>query len=188
MKTLFTCVCGLTVMCLFISAAGAMELKDGFMGIQWKSTANQQEGLSWLYEKENVAYYIQPHIVHTVHDIPVSNVVYGFYVDQFFAVYIRLESEEVFGEFRRYFRSKYGIPKKTVSTKTGETVYRWKHGDIKIKLKTIEENYQMKLAFYYTPLSTKLNEEQLEQFHDKSIQFLPIKKDEKPEMIPLLRF
>jgi len=144
--------------------------------------------LSRLYEKENVAYYIHPHVVYTIHDIPVSNVVYGFYDDKFFAVYIRLESEEVFGEFRKHFISKYGIPKTSVSTKTGETVYRWKHGDIKIKLKTKEANYEMKLAFYYIPLSTKLNEEQLEKFHDKSIQFFPIKKDEKPEMIPLLSF
>jgi hypothetical protein len=178
----------LTVICLVISAAGAVDLKEGFMGIQWESTVTQQEGLSQLYEKYNVDYYIQPNIVHTIHDIPVSNVVYGFYDDKFFAVYIRLESEEIFGEFRKYFKSKYGIPKTTVSTKTGETVYKWKHGDVKIKLKTKEKNFRMKLAFYYIPLSTKVNEEQLENFHDKSIQFFPIKKDEKPEMIPLLSF
>jgi hypothetical protein len=173
---------------LVISAAAAADLEDGFMGIQWGAPVARQEGLSRLYDKQNVVYYIQPHIVHTINGIPVSNVVYGFYDDKFFAVYIQLESEEVFGEFRKYFKSKYGIPDKTVSTKTGETVYRWKHGDIKIKLKTKEENYRMKLAFYYTPISQKVNEEQLEKFHDKSLQFFPIKKDEKPEMMPLLRF
>ena len=188
MKTLFTCVCSWAVMCLVISAAGAADLEDGFMGIQWESPVARQEGLSRLYEKQNVVYYTQPHIVHTINDIPVSNVVYGFYDDKFFAVYIRLESEEVFGEFRKYFKSKYGLPDTTVSSKTRETVYKWKHGDIKIKLKTKEENYRMKLAFYYTPLSKKVNEEQLEKFHKKSLQVLPIKKNERPEMMPLLRF
>jgi len=72
--------------------------------------------------------------------------------------------------------------------KTSETVYKWKQGKVKIKLKINEENYHMKLGFYYLPLSQKVNEEQMDQYHDKSLQIFPIRKDEKPEMIPLLQF
>jgi hypothetical protein len=188
MKTLVTGSCILASICLAIGVAGAMDLEAGFMGIQWTSPAAQQEGLTRLYDKKNVVYYSQPHVVHTIHEIPVPNVVYGFYDDQFFAVYIDLESEEVFGEFRIYLKSQYGNPDKSFSMKTGETVYKWNQGKVKIKLKTNEENYSMKLGIYYVPLSQKVNEEQMEKFNSQSFQFFPIKKDENSEMIPLLRF
>ena len=187
-KTLVTGGCILVAICLTIGFAGAADLEAGFMGIKWASPAAHQEGLTLLYERENVIYYTQPNIVHTIHEIPVPNVVYGFYEEQFFAVYINLENETVFGEFRNYLRSQYGNPDKSFSTKTGETVYKWKQDEVKIKLKTNEETYRMKLGFYYLPLSKKVNEEQMEKFHSRSLQFFPIKKDEKPEVVPLLRF
>ena len=180
--------CILVATCLGICLAGAADLKAGFMGIQWASPAAHQEGLTRLYDRKNVVYYAQPNIVHTIHEIPVPNVVYGFYEDRFFAVYINLENEGVFGEFRKYLKSQYGNPDKSYSVKTSETVYKWNQGEVKIKLKTNEENYRMKVGFYYLPLSRKVNEEQMEKAHSRSLQFFPIKKDEKPEIIPLLRF
>ena len=188
MKTLITGAFILISICLAVSVAVATELEHGFMGIQWASPAVHQKGLTRLYQKDNVAYYTQPHIVHTIHDIQVPNVVYGFYEDQFFAVYINLDSEEVFGEFRNYLKSQYGIPDKRFSMKTNETVYKWKQGKVKIKLKTNEANYRMKLGFYYLPLSQKLNEEQMDKSHSRSLQIFPIKKDENPDVMPLLRF
>jgi hypothetical protein len=188
MKTLVTGGCILVAICLTIGIAGAADLEAGFMGIQWASPAVHQEGLTRLYGRENVDYYIQPNIVHTIHEIQVPNVVYGFYKDQFFAVYIKLESEEVFGEFRNYLKSQYGNPDKSFSMKTGETVYKWNQGEVKIKLKTNEKNYRMKLGFYYLPLSQKVNEAQMEKLQSRSLQFFPIEKDEKPEIMPLLRF
>ena len=188
MKIIKTVSCILAGFYLSISAAGAAELESGFMGIQWASPAAHQEGLTRLYTREDVVYYTQPDIVHTIHNIQVPNVVYGFYKDQFFAVYVNLESEEVFGEFRNYLRSRYGNPDKRFSMKTSETVYKWNQGKVKIKLKTNEENYRMKLGFYYLPLSQKVNEEQMDQYHNKSLQIFPIKKDEQPEIIPLFQF
>ena len=188
MKTIVTGGCILAAILLAIGVTGAADLEAGFLGIQWASPAAHQEGLTRLYERKNVVYYIQPNIVHTINEIPVPNVVYGFYEHQFFAVYIKLESEEVFGKFRNYLKSQYGIPDKSFSMKTSETVYKWKQGEVKIKLKTNEENYRMKLGFYYLPLSKKVNEERMEIFHGRSLQFFPIEKDEKPETIPLLRF
>lgn len=188
MKMLVSWGCILAAICLATGIAGAADLKTGFMGIPWASPSAQQEGLTQLYERKNVAYYTQPHIVYTINEIPVPNVVYGFYEDQFFAVYIDLESEDLSGKFREYLNSQYGNPDKSYSMKTGETVYKWKQGEVKIKLKTNEENYRIKLNFYYAPLSQKVNEEQMEKLHSKSLEFFPIKKDEKPEMMPLLRF
>jgi hypothetical protein len=188
MKTLFTGGCILIAICLAIGVAGAADIEAGFLGIKWASPAAHQEGLTRLYDRKNVIYYTQPSIVHTINEIPVPNVVYGFYEHQFFAVYINLESEDVFGELRNYLKSQYGNPDKRFSMKTGETVYKWNQGKVKIKLKINEENYRMKLGFYYLPLSKKVNEEQMEKFQSRSLQLFPIIKDEEPEVIPLLRF
>ncbi len=38
------------------------------------------------------------------------------------------------------------------------TIYIWDFLEVKIKLKHYEEREEAKLAFYYTPLSTKVNE------------------------------
>lgn len=186
-----TCLIGLCLLAVIFSntgVAGAEDLDTGFLGMKWTSPASQHEGLSRLYITGNLAYYTQPNIVNTIRDIPVPDVVYGFYQGKLFAVYIRVQSEEVFGEFRKYLKSKYGVPDTTVSTKTDESVYKWKHGDIKIKLKTNAESHRMKLSFYYRPLSDLVNEEQAEDLYEKSVQVLPIDKNAQPEMIPLLHF
>ena len=188
MKTLVTLGGILVAICLAIGVASAANLEAGFMGIQWGSPAARQEGLTWLYERENVNYYTQPDIVHTIHEIPVPDVVYGFYEDQFFAVFVNLESEDVFGEIRRYLTSQYGNPVKSLLMQTSETVYKWKQGQVKIKLKTNERTYRMKLGLYFLPLSQKVNEERMEKYHDNSRRLFPIKKGEKPKQLPLLRF
>jgi hypothetical protein len=188
MKILFACICFAIVIGAGIHTSRAEELEEGFMKMPWASSAAQHEGLKRLYENENISYYIQPHIVHKIREIPVPNVVYGFHEDRFFGVYIQLESEVVFGAFRTYLKSKYGIPNTSFSIKTGETVYQWHQGDVEIKLKTKADAYRMALSFYYMPISKKVNEKQIENFHGTFKRLFPIEKNEKPEMIPLLQF
>ena len=88
---------------------------------------------------------------------------YGFYRDQFYAAFIRLRSPDQFAHLQRQFSKKHGKPKVTQNAASGQTVYRWKVEDVKIKLKMKESIGEYKLAFYYSPLSTELNRELLEQ-------------------------
>ena len=46
----------------------------------------------------------------------------------------------------------------------------------------------MKLAFYYRPLSSKLNAKQWEELDTNSFHFVPIEKDKKPEKFILFEF
>ena len=84
--------------------------------------------------------------------------------------------------------SKYGDPRESFTLKNELKVYTWIYQTIKMKLKTNEKVGNMKLAFYYMPLSNKVNESQQEELIEKSYQFFPIEKDKVPERIPLLRF
>jgi len=181
----------LTIVLFCLSAAGAADIENGFMGRRWGTDISDHEGLTKLYAKKAVAYYINPNEVHTIIGIKVPNVVYGFHYGKLFAVYIGLDSIEAYSEILKYMKSEYGLPDKSNYMKNQLAVWKWKYKDVKIKLKTYEKTGKMKLAFYYMPLSNKLNEAQvaeLEKFHEKSLHFFPTEKGETPEMIPLLRF
>lgn len=151
-----------------ISSGGlkAADLKEGFFNIPWKANLSQTAGFKKVGENLNVSYFINPNHVFTIDEIRIQDVVYGSHADQFFAVYINIDHIEVFAQIRRHMNRNYGLPKITRSMPAEQTTYRWKHEKTKIKLKTYANRNNMKLAFYYIPLSRQVNESQQEAFHD----------------------
>jgi len=155
--------------------SAAADLKDGFFDIAWRTNLSQLEGFRKISENLNVAYFVSDQRTYKIADIKISDVVYGSYENQFFAVYINIEAIDVFAQLRRYINRKYGLPKIKI-TKMQEadqqTDYQWSYEKTKIKLKIYENRDNMKLAFYYTPLSAQVNEAQMDAFqetHKKSI-------------------
>ena len=181
-----------TIGCLLMGSLGyPADLKDGFLGLQWGTHAANLSGFSKLRDNGKVSYYANPDQVHVIKDFEVSQVIYGFYEHQFFSVYIKIDRIGAFGEIKNYLTTKYGNPSTTLAMKNELKTDKWKYKKTKIKLKYYEKSGYMKLAFYYTPLSRKVNEEAQEQFSDKSIRFFPIDKNNKPvslPSIPLLQF
>ena len=144
----------------------AADLKDGFFDIEWKTNLSQVAGFKKVGENLNVDYYMNPKRVFAIDDIRIPDVVYGSHANQFFAVYVNIDNIEVFAQIRRHLNQNYGVPRITRSMPAEQTTYQWKHAKTKIKLKTYENKNNMKIAFYYTPLSRKVNEIQQEAFHD----------------------
>ena len=169
----------------------AADLKDGFLGVKWGTHASSLSMFSKVRENGDVTFYLNPTEVHVINNIEIPHVVYGFYLDQLFAVYIRIDTIEVFNEIKAHMTSKYGTPSKTVEMKNKQETYKWKYKKIKMKLKLNAKAGNMKLAFYFTPLSNKVNQGQQDQFYEKSFRLFPIDKEHKPTMlpsIPLLHF
>lgn len=157
------------LLAVFLMSSGSLyaaDLKDGFFDIQWRTDLSQTAGFKKVGENLNVSYFINPKLVYTINDIRIADVVYGSYANQFFAVYINIETIEVFAQLRRHMNRNYGLPKITRAMPAEQTTYQWKHKKIKIKLKTYENKNNMKMAFYYTPFSRKVNESQQEAFHE----------------------
>jgi hypothetical protein len=144
----------------------AADLNKGFFDIQWKTNLSRTAGFKKVGENLNVSYFINPERVFTINEIKISDVVYGSYADQFFAVYINIDNIEVFAQLRRYMNRNFGVPRITRSMPAEQTTYQWKHEKTKIKLKIFENRNNMKIAFYYTPLSRKVNESQQETFYE----------------------
>jgi hypothetical protein len=149
---------GLLIFFLFISSAAAEEPKDGMHGMRWGSSADQHAHLTPVREAAPVTYYINSTMNYVVSNQPVPEVIYGFYKGRFFAVYIKLRSPDQFFNLTRHFTAKYGKPKVDHIAHIQQTVYRWKESDIKIKLKMTESTGNIKLAIYYSPLASELNQ------------------------------
>ena len=181
----------LIILLLTGSIAFGSDLKDGFLGKRWGAEAGDLTGFTKIRDNGTVSFYVQPEEVHVINNTKVPHVVYGFFSGRLFAVYVRIDSDELFNEIKSYMISKYGNPSTTLALKSEQKTYRWKYKKIKMKLKFSQKKEQMKLAVYYTPISNKVNEDQQESFHDEAFRFFPIDKDRKPETlpsIPLLRF
>jgi hypothetical protein len=156
----------LAVLLMNTDSLYAHDLKDGFFDIQWKTNLSQTAGFKKVAENLNVSYFTNPKQVYSINDIKIPDVVYGSYANQFFAVYINIETIEVFTQLRRHMNRNYGLPGITKTMPAEQTTYQWKHKKTKIKLKLYENSNNMKMAFYYTPLSRQVNESQQEAFHE----------------------
>jgi hypothetical protein len=156
----------LAVLLVSSGSLHAADLKDGFFDIPWKTDLSQTAGFKKVGENLNVSYFINPELIYTIDDIRIADVVYGSYANQFFAVYINIETIEVFAQLRRHMNRNYGLPKITRAIPAEQTTYQWKQKKIKIKLKTYENKNNMKLAFYYVPFSRLANESQQETFRE----------------------
>lgn len=151
---------GLAILFTLTGVMHAADLSEGFLGVKWGTNISELPDFKKISGEGDVAYYRNPAKIYTVYEVENPSVIYGFYKDQFFATYIQVGTYTVFERVKNHLSEKFGEPKTTLKMKTRQTVHRWKHQKIKIKLKLYELDGKMKLGFYYTPLSDKVNKNQ----------------------------
>jgi hypothetical protein len=158
-----------TVFLTLTARLQAADLKDGFFDLAWKTDLSQTDGFRKISENVNVSYFIHPRRAYKIADVKIMDVLYGSFADQFFAVYINIEAIDVFAQLKRHINQKYGPPKRKIinmAKPDQQTIYQWKYKKTKIKLKIYRNREDMKMAFYYTPLSVQANEDQQEAFQE----------------------
>ena len=168
-----TVIISLALMLGFSAPAVAKDIQHGIHGMKWGSSIKEHAELTKVHEVEMAAYYANSNMVYQAANQPIPGVFYGFYKDQFFAVFIKLRSPDQFSQLERQFSNKHGKPKITHFPESKQTVYRWKDADVRIKLKMKETIPEYKLAIYYAPLAAAWNQEILEktssEVYDKSV-------------------
>jgi len=182
----FVGLCLLVSLVFFGGTIYGSRLEKGFLGIKWGQNLNEVTELSELYQRDKVRYFARLGVLYKLRGRYPSRVVYGFYQERFFAGYVSFGSWEAVSEIRQELTRLYGIPR--IKALRDHSIYQWRTKDIKIKLKLWEVKREMKLAFYYVPLSSQLNEERQEQNFEYSLRAFPIDKKKKYEAIPLLIF
>ncbi|MBW1998742.1 MAG: hypothetical protein JRJ29_12355 [Deltaproteobacteria bacterium] len=178
--------CLLVFFVFFGGTTYGSNLEKGFLGIKWGQNLNEVSELSELYQRDKVRYFARPGVLYKLRGKYPSRVVYGFYQDRFFAGYVSFRSWEAVSEIRQELTKLYGIPR--IKARKDHSIYQWRAKEIKIKLKLWEVKGEMKLAFYYMPLSNQLNEERQEKNFERSLRAFPLDRKKKYEAIPLLIF
>jgi hypothetical protein len=181
-KLIFSC----WLVIMLCPAAMAYDLQQGLHGMKWGSSVAENADLTKVHETAFAAYYAKPNTYYQMSSQPIPGVFYGFYHDKFFAAFIKLRSPNQFLKLKQAFDTKYGDAKSSYNTLSKQQVYRWKDGDVKIKLKMIEAKGQYEMVFYYAPLSTKLNEQRLENIPPGLYELISPHEGESAKALPLL--
>ena len=167
---------------VLIGPLQAADIDEGFLGLKWGTNISRLPEFEKIGGKGDVGYYRNPEKKYTVFEVENPTVVYGFYKDQFFAAYIQVDTFMVFTRVKDHISAKFGTPKTILKMKSKQTIYRWKHKKIKIKLKNFEKEGKMKLAFYYTPLSNQLNATQQNAFPQVPASVTSLDESSKQEI------
>ncbi|TFG42340.1 MAG: hypothetical protein E4H48_04710 [Syntrophobacterales bacterium] len=157
------------VIWMLLTPVQAAELESGFMDTKWSSPAKDLQGFTRVGGSGKIAYYVNPQRTYTFFGTEVpDDVVYGFYDDKFFAVYVNIEGIDVFSQIKSYIQHKYGVPSKTSRETRGDlTTYVWKLNQTQIKFKHHETSGKMKMSFYYLPIANQVNAEMKKDQEDE---------------------
>jgi len=174
--------------CLACAAsAPAAGLETEFLGKPWGTPLSQFTGLVGVGGEGKVAYYINPKQAYTIFDTPVTELVYGFYDDRFFAVYVNIEGIDTFSTIKGRIQQRYGLPKISMEARGALTTYSWKAGDSRLKLKHAETSGAMKLSFFHTPIADLANAELRRERGDEPPEPLfPLSRVRQQEALDLL--
>lgn len=156
---------------MLVAPAHANDLGVGFLDARWGSPSAEQKGLSQVGGIGRIAFYIYPDRVYSIYGTEVPVVIYGYFDDRLFAVYVHMEGIDAFSQIRSYVQHKYGIPRITRESRGDLTTHSWKIEEIRIKLKHYQTSGRLKMSFYHLPLSGRANLE------------MQIEGDEPPEPV-----
>jgi hypothetical protein len=162
----------LVIMLWLSSSWAANDIQQGIHGMKWGSLVSEHPELTRVHAVGQATYYVNANMAYQTANQPIPGLFYGFYRDQFFAVFIKLRSPDQFSQLERQFSTKHGKPKTTYYPAPRQTVHRWKEADVKIKLKMKDSTREYKLAIYNAPLAEKWNQDLMEdaasEVYDKS--------------------
>ena len=147
------------------------DIQSEFSGIKWGANISNEQNLKKISRQYDVGYYVRPGEEYTFNNLNLGQIIYAFYRNKFFAAYLKITTRQDFDEIKKYLIVGCGSPR--AQLRMGQTIYIWEYGDIKIKLKQYENEKKFKLAYYYLPLSAKLNEIRLEKNAEISMQLVP---------------
>lgn len=174
--SIVTSILIMTIAFVANAAAGAaagdgQNIRDGISGIQWGAKPDTVEGPTKRHQKGDIVYLKRPGERFMLKGLDLGSVLYGFFENKFFAAFMRIRSQDDAGKLKAILSADYGPMRRQF--RVSETVYIWDFHDIKIKLKERENDTVFKLALYYKPLSTKLNESKVDKDFEIKMDLVP---------------
>jgi hypothetical protein len=187
MRTVALAILALTFSALCCGALQAADFEKEFLNKPWGAPLSEFPGYVNVGGSGKIAYYINPKQAYMISGVQLSDLVYGFYDEKFFAVYAALEAIDGYGAIKSQIQQKLGVPKISMESRGGLTTYSWKTGDTRIKMKYYGPSGAMKLSFYHLPIANRVNAEMQKDLDDEPPEpRFPLSKTRQKEAVELL--
>lgn len=149
----------LSITLVFFSiAAGsgiADDLQTGFGGIDWTTAIDQVLDCEEVESREDIRYCLRRDQAHALLGKPAPSVLYGFYKEAFFAVFIKIEDDDVYAETKTRLMERLGTPETSMDKEGVISTLQWIEGSIRIKLTNDRSKEGFRLGYYYLPIAEK---------------------------------
>jgi hypothetical protein len=187
MKTVAGAILALALSALCCGALQAADFAKEFLNKPWGAPLSEFPGYANVGGSGKIAYYVNPKQAYMLFGTQLSDLVYGFYDEKFFAVYAGLEAIDSYGAIKSQVQQKLGVPKISMEARGGLTTYSWKTGDTRIKMKHYGASGAMKLSFYHLPIANQVNAELQKELDDEPPEPLfPLSRTRQKEAVELL--
>jgi len=187
MKTVAGAILALALSALCCGALQAADFAKEFLKKPWGAPLSEFPGYANVGGSGKIAYYVNPKQAYMLFGTQLSDLVYGFYDEKFFAVYAGLEAIDTYGAIKSQIQQKLGVPKISMEARGGLTTYSWKTGDTRIKMKHYGASGAMKLSFYHLPIANQVNAELQKELDDEPPEPLfPLSRTRQKEAVELL--
>jgi hypothetical protein len=129
---------------------------DNFGGISWGESINSLSDMTFATEYEGAKYYKKKNDKLMIGDARLSEMMYGFYKDRFYAVIITFQGRENFERLKTNFFKAYGEGEKPFQL---VEEFHWIGENVRLRLVYNEETNKGNISLYYWPIT----EEQLNE-------------------------
>jgi hypothetical protein len=186
MKISVSAMAGLVFLALG-SLVPAADIDKELLNKPWGAPLSEFPGVVNVGGSGRIGYFINPNQAYLIFGTQLSELVYGFYDQKFFAVYAHLDAIDTYSSIKHQIQQKLGVPKISMEARGELTVHSWKTGDTRIKMKTAGSAGAMKLAFYYQPLAALANAEMQKELDDEPLEpRFPLSITRQKEAVELL--
>jgi hypothetical protein len=133
----------------------AEDLQTGFGGIHWSTSLEQIGNCENIDRQGDIQYCIRSDQPHTLLGEPVPQVLYGFYQNAFFAVFIRIENDDAYAQTKRRMLDLLGTPETSLDKEGVVSMLRWTAGQTQIELSNDRSKQGFRLVCKYLPIAKK---------------------------------
>ncbi len=168
----------------------AVDIQKGFGGIDWSTSMDQIAECEKVGAREGIQYCVRRDQNHTLLGEPAPSVLYGFFKDAFFTVFIRIDNDEAYVRTKQRLVERLGSPETTFDKEGVVSTLSWTEGHVRMALFDDRSENGFRLVYYYLPIASKAFGKSKQLFPPKppKAKLFPIKKGDTPEAVRLLAF
>ena len=194
MKKIVMAICLLSITLIFIPIVAGSSMADdfqtGFGGIGWATALDQVRDCEDVESREGIQYCLRREQAHILLGEPVPAVLYGFYNDAFFAVFVKIEDDDAYGITKTRLMDRLGTPETSLDKEGVTSTLRWTEGKVRVVLSNDRSKEGFRLAYYYVPVADKALRKHKVLFPSKwsRVKLFASPTDDETETVRILQF